>query len=452
MNFGSDMKPGIAIGVASAISLTAVLVQAHATQPLPGAVAKPADFDLGLPFVAGEQVYITSGYGPSGGSSFHDGTNETCCSNDYYALDVVLPNHPDNGRGQPVVAMASGTVAKAGWATGGWASYGQRIYIVHDYNADGNTYTSLYAHLDTIDVAEGDHVDKGQQIGTLGGSSNGSLTGFAFHLHFALHRNSSIGGSGSGGSYGGNAVVPEPIDGYEDLTPGQTLTSQNSAGPCGIIGPQETIIDDEDTCFARFGPVQYWNDETSGYGNHSLWTYTIDGAQPDNYVRWKLHFEQAGDYELWAYVPASRGKSTQARYDILHGGQTDTVTRDQTSAPDGWLHLGTFSFDAGGDQAVALADNTGEPYTGPDGVTIAFDALRIRPAAGPGSPDAGPDAPDGGGSGSPDAGPSGDTDANTGNGADGDTSGGCSSSGSGAGWLVVLLGLYVARRRRAVAY
>jgi len=155
-------------------------------------------------------------------------------------------------------------------------------------------------------------------------------------------------------------------------------------------------------------------------------------------VRWNLDFEQAGDYELWAYIPGGRGKSTQARYEIHHAGQTDVVTRDQTSAADDWLSLGTFSFTASGDQSVALADNTGEPYTNADGVTIAFDALRIRPAAGPGNPDAGPGTTDGG----PTAADGGNTDgvdAGPGNGAGGDKSGGCSSTGGGASWLLVLL-------------
>jgi len=446
------MKPRLAVVIAAAISASALWVHAHSTQPISGAVSKPADFDIGLPFVAGESVYITSGYGPSGGSSFHDGANQTCCSNDYYALDLVLPNHPNGGRGKPVVAIASGTIAKAGWATGGWSSYGQRVYIVHDYNTGGHSYTSLYAHLDTIDVNEGDHVDKGQQLGTLGGSSNGSLTGLGFHLHLALHRNSAIGGSGSGGSYGGNAVVMEPMDGYEDLAQGQTVISQNNggtSGPCGVIPPAGSIVDDQDTCFQRFGPSTFWHEDTSGYQDHSVWTYTIDSASPDNWVRWNLHFEQAGEYELWAYIPAARGKSKQAGYAIAHGGQTDTVARDQSTSPDGWLSLGTFSFAAGGDQFVALTDNTGEPYTNESGITVAFDALRILPAgapgndAGPGSSDAGTTNADGG---------IGGADASS-QPADGDESGGCStSSGGGTGTLLLVFALIFVTRRRSMTY
>ncbi len=40
---------------------------------------------------------------------------------------------------------------------------------------------------------------------------------------------------------------------------------------------------------------------------------------------------------------------------------------DQTTTPNDWLSLGTFSFAAGGDQWVSLADNTGEPYTDVNG-------------------------------------------------------------------------------------
>jgi len=360
------------------------------TSPVAGAVAKPAGFDIGLPFVEGEEAYVSSGYGPGGGSSLHSGTDEAAKANDYYALDFVLPKHANNGLGRPVVAIAAGKVVKAGWATAGWANYGLRVIVEHDYNADGHKYVSLYAHLNALGVAEGAHVEKGEQIGELGDSCDGdnkqlSCPFFNAHLHFALHQDSNVGGSGTGGSYGGHATVPEPFDGYEDLQKGQTLVSKNSGGPsqpCAVISPSETILDDTGPCFSRSGPSEYWHEENAGHGGHCVWTYTIDEPQPDNSAQWNLHFGQAGDYRLWAFIPAAFGESKKSRYRVMHDGVEDIAARAQADAPDGWLDLGTYHFAQGGGQWVRLEDNTGEPYvSSTDNTKIVFDALKIAPAS-----------------------------------------------------------------------
>lgn len=359
---------------------------AHAlTAPASGAVAKPADFDLRLPFANGESVYFSSGYSPSGGSSLHAGTDRTCCTNDYYALDFTLPAYADAGLGQPVLAVASGTVVLAGWSTSGWENYGQRIYIQHDYSADGHTYISLYAHLNAIDVNQGDHVVQGQQIGELGRSCAGVIdsTCFGTHLHFALHQDSSIGGSGTGGSYAGHAVVPELFDGYEDLHAGLSLTSHNNGQPplpCQTIADAEVVLEENGPCFSRRGTAAYWHDESAGHDGHCLWTYTTAAASPDNHGYWLLDFAAAGRYTLAAYIPAPFGQSQQSTYRVRHAGTEQALAASQASAPDGWLGLGSFDFSAGGDQWLRLVDNTGEPYSAGSNTKIAFDALRVTPA------------------------------------------------------------------------
>ncbi len=76
--------------------------------------------------------------------------------------------------GTLVTAADRGVVIRAGWNDQG---YGNLVII--DHNID---YLTLYAHLDTIDVAEGDIVGQGQVIGTVG--STGNSTGP--HLHFEI--------------------------------------------------------------------------------------------------------------------------------------------------------------------------------------------------------------------------------------------------------------------------
>ena len=397
MTTQSDGGAVYAAALAAAL-VCAVPVGAQAqTEPIAGAVAKPVDMELSLPFVAGEQVEILAGYGPNAGSSLHRDTNKTTKANEHYALDLILPQHPNSGLGQPVLAMASGTVVKAGWGTQGWTNYGQRVIVRVEHA--GQSYHMLYAHLNAIDVAEGDIVQRGQPLGELGGSCQGALSCSSFstpHLHMSIHLGSQVGGSGTGGSYGGNAVVPEAIDGYTNLTRGEVLVSQNT-GPdgepfrvCPVPESGEMIVEETDTsCFRRV--TDYWWDGQGGHGGGHIYTLAITSAQPDTQAWWSFTPRTSGDYELAAHIPAG-AESQQATYRIQVGGQElGAVTIDQT-AQTGWVSLGTFELEADQLVQVQLGDNTGEPYHGvddPRSRKLAYDAMRI----GPPSPDDPEDPP-----------------------------------------------------------
>jgi murein DD-endopeptidase MepM/ murein hydrolase activator NlpD len=75
--------------------------------------------------------------------------------------------------GMPVVATADGVVVSAGWQGG----YGKVIKIQHKYG-----FMSVYGHLMSIYVSEGQRVKKGQVIGAIGMS--GRATGY--HLHYEI--------------------------------------------------------------------------------------------------------------------------------------------------------------------------------------------------------------------------------------------------------------------------
>jgi murein DD-endopeptidase MepM/ murein hydrolase activator NlpD len=87
--------------------------------------------------------------------------------------------------GDTVHASAAGTVASADWDGG----YGLKVDIDH-----GNGYHTWYAHLSKAEVAPGQFVHKGQEIGLVG--STGFSTGP--HLHYQVMLN-------------GTAVDPEPF-------------------------------------------------------------------------------------------------------------------------------------------------------------------------------------------------------------------------------------------------
>jgi hypothetical protein len=80
--------------------------------------------------------------------------------------------------GEKVIASAAGTVSKSYYSE----SYGNAIFIRH--NIGGVAYETVYAHLETRYVSEGDTVYQGQLIGRVGN------TGFSegYHLHFEIHQ------------------------------------------------------------------------------------------------------------------------------------------------------------------------------------------------------------------------------------------------------------------------
>jgi murein DD-endopeptidase MepM/ murein hydrolase activator NlpD len=79
--------------------------------------------------------------------------------------------------GNPVSATAAGTVTFAGGSA--CCSYGLYVIVKH---TDG--YTSLYGHLSSISVSEGQEVTQGQLLGKSG--STGRSTGA--HLHFEVRK------------------------------------------------------------------------------------------------------------------------------------------------------------------------------------------------------------------------------------------------------------------------
>lgn len=118
-------------------------------------IARQKNIDSGE-FELYNGVIISSGYGRrNSGDGFHDGID-------------LLPINPWVA-GDEIVAAHKGNIAKVSSSSG----YGNYIII------DGDGYSTLYAHLDSVAVREGDLVAQGEHIGNMG------MTGAtAVHLHF----------------------------------------------------------------------------------------------------------------------------------------------------------------------------------------------------------------------------------------------------------------------------
>jgi hypothetical protein len=94
----------------------------------------------------------------------------------------------DTDLGDPVYVCANGLVLFAHNFGRGW---GNVVIVRHVYEEDGQrkVVDSLYGHLDQIYIRYGQHVRRGQQIGTIG--TGGGL--YEAHLHFEIRKDLRVG-------------------------------------------------------------------------------------------------------------------------------------------------------------------------------------------------------------------------------------------------------------------
>jgi murein DD-endopeptidase MepM/ murein hydrolase activator NlpD len=88
---------------------------------------------------------------------------------------------------EPLIAVFDGTViaARERWQPWEPDRYGQTIVIVSDETQTAG-YVALYAHADRVWVEPGEHVSRGQVVGTLGRTGNAEVQSIRSHLHFEL--------------------------------------------------------------------------------------------------------------------------------------------------------------------------------------------------------------------------------------------------------------------------
>jgi len=124
--------------------------------------AKRSAIVSSTPSVAPVRGVVNSGFGSrldpfTGEGAFHQG------------LDI------STRRDEPVLATAAGVVVKSGPS----GDYGKSVEIAHRAG-----YTTIYGHLDTVLVKDGQQVRRGDRVGLAG--STGRSTGT--HLHYEVRR------------------------------------------------------------------------------------------------------------------------------------------------------------------------------------------------------------------------------------------------------------------------
>ncbi|HMQ35240.1 MAG TPA: peptidoglycan DD-metalloendopeptidase family protein, partial [Chloroflexaceae bacterium] len=201
------------------VTLTAQLILpvARASEEAPLEPQNVASLQLKLPFPAGEEWRVTNGWDAHDGYADSNGDGQLGDWN-RKAIDFV----PASGSclGKPVLAAAPGKVVNTD--TGAGRRFARHEVEIDHGTFNGVNYRTLYVHLDTVRVSDGQQVGYGTQIGTCGGYPN-----FAPHLHFQLYAGPTW------DRYDG--IIPVPIDGITSADALRSnrggLRSTNSAIP-----------------------------------------------------------------------------------------------------------------------------------------------------------------------------------------------------------------------------
>jgi murein DD-endopeptidase MepM/ murein hydrolase activator NlpD len=150
-------------GVSAGAAGESVAVGKSKVEVAEGLVVGPAGLAIPVAGIDADKLVDTYNQARAGGARVHD------------AIDIMAPN------GTPVVAAAPGVVEKLFFSKGGG---GITAYV----RSEDKRWLYYYAHLDDYapGLQEGQRVDRGSRIGTVGSTGNASPSGP--HLHFAIHR------------------------------------------------------------------------------------------------------------------------------------------------------------------------------------------------------------------------------------------------------------------------
>ena len=161
----------------------------------------------------------------------------------------------------------------------------------------------------------------------------------------------------------GNAIAHVMIKG----DPGDYGRDDQGQGGTGIV------VDNDGSYFKWDGPTADRFKSRGGYGQNFYWTYN-SGSGSINFGRWIAPISNAGNYEVFAYIPGDHASTTNARYEIHHFGKKDVRALNQSRYANEFVSLGIYYFDGSDYESVTLSDSTGES---PDSTQIAFDAIKF---------------------------------------------------------------------------
>ena len=275
-------------------------------------------------------------------------------------------------KGTPVRAAANGIV-KDSHLSNSDPQMGCVVVIEHEL-PDGSYVCSVYWHLnETGLILPNVDVVKGDLIGFVADKETYPNVSTP-HLHFGIRK----------GNYSTDAdpdsTPTVPKWRYRGYAPKEIVDLWYS--PYHFI-KKDILVIDERTPFFEKKQGSFWEETYVGYNNHTFWTYANNTPNPDYWGRWNVssisNYREgrfnAGQYEVFAFIPSNGANSNQAKYEIRHNGKLNYSTINQSPLRDVWISLGTYDFSSSGDQYIRLNDNTGEDRSLMR--MVGYDAIKL---------------------------------------------------------------------------
>lgn len=298
----------------------------------------------------------------------------------YKSFGAWHPGEDWNGRGggdtvlgDPIFAISNGRVAEFGYYPPSWGN----IVLLEHALPDGSRVWSQYAHLEQMMVSGvGQKVRRGQQIGTMG---KGAKTDkypqgrWVAHLHFEIRRTKLPANNWAPMIRDRNQVLAN----YLNPTPFiNARRPHNFAQTAEAIGKLQIVVDSQKTNpqagTFRQANVDHWYSAPYGFQGTILWTYASTEEEA-NWAEWRPNLPQAGQWEVWVYIPQHHATTTRAFYTVVHQNGQEEVLVNQGALANEWFLLGTYPFEPGSGY-VRLSDVTGESGQGTP-LMVGFDAV-----------------------------------------------------------------------------
>lgn len=156
------------------------------------------------------------------------------------------------------------------------------------------------------------------------------------------------------------------------ITPG-AVASDVLAVSAPVTG--DIVIDTQSAHWVTRRADAEWQTAPNGYGGNAfILKNRAFAPNESSEARWYAPLPRPGLYEVAVYLPAQLGTTRTARYLIAHAGTYTWRTLNQTLYANQWVSLGTFYFNASGNEYIALANVT---FESDNTTTLAIDAARF---------------------------------------------------------------------------